>query len=47
MNAFYENEKILNLEYKESSQKLILLEYSLHILSKGMYCLGMDPVKKL
>ena len=47
MNAFYENEKILNLEYKEASQKLFLLEYSLHILSKGMYCLGMDPVKKL
>ena len=47
MNAFYENEKILDLEYKEASQKLFLLEYSLHILSKGMYCLGMDPVKKL
>ena len=47
MNTFYENEKILNLEYKKASQKLFLLEYSLHVLSKGMYCLGMDPVNKL
>ena len=47
INTFYENEKILNLKYEEASQKLFLLEYSLHILSRGMYCLGMDPVKKL
>lgn len=47
LNAFYEDEKILNLEYEKATQKLFLLRYTLHVLSKGMYALGMNPVEKL
>jgi arginyl-tRNA synthetase len=47
LNAFYENEKILNLEYQKAKQKLFLLRYTLHVLFKGMYALGIDPVEKI
>ena len=47
LNAFYENEKILNLEYEKATQKLFLLRYTLHVLFKGMYALGINPVEKL
>ena len=43
INTFYENEKILNLKYEEASQKLFLLEYSLHILSKTSNDLELAP----